>query len=56
MYNIEALRRKIAKEGFTPTIDYLLSDDLPMQLKKELEKEHIFSNGRPCLSLIYSLA
>lgn len=56
MYNINALKRKIEKEGMEPTIQYLLSDDLPLQLKQDLEKEHIFCNGHLCLSLVYSLA
>lgn len=56
MYNIEALRRKIAKEGVENTIDYLLSDNLPLHIKQDLEKELIFDNGHLCLSLVYSLA
>lgn len=56
MYDINALKRKIAKEGLENTIKYLLSDNLPSQLKQDLEKEHIFQNGLLCLSLVYSLA
>lgn len=56
MYNVEALKRKIAKEGVEPTIQHLLSDDFPLQLKQDLEKEHIFCNGILCLGLVYSLA
>ena len=56
MYTLEALKRKIAKEGVEPTIQHLLSDDLPLQLKQDLEQEHVFCNGHLCLSFVYSLA
>ncbi len=56
MYNLQALKRKIAKEGLETTIQFLLSDEIPLQLKQELEKDHIFNNGYLCLSLLYSLA
>lgn len=55
MYDLEALKRKIAKEGLETTIRFLLSDDLPLQVKQDLEKEHIFNKGYLCLSLVYSL-
>ncbi len=55
MYNITSLKRKIAKEGFQSTIDFLLSDNLPEHIKEDLTKEHVFNNGHLCLSLLYSL-
>ena len=56
MYNLEALKRQIAKYGVEPTVQALLADNLPLQLKQDLEKEHIFSKGILCLGLVYSLA
>lgn len=55
MYYIDILKEKIKKEGLESTIRYLLSDNLPLQLKSEMEKEHIFNDGYLCLSLIYAL-
>lgn len=56
MYNLDSLKRKIAKEGIQATIDYLLSDDLTSDAKKALTKNHVFnSEGYLCLSLLYSL-
>lgn len=55
MYTLELLRRKIAKEGREETIRFLLSEDLPLHVKQELEKVHVFNNGYLCLSLIHSL-
>ena len=55
MYNLNTLKRKIAKEGFQSTIDFLLSDNLPLHIKEELTKEHVFNNGHLCLSLLYAL-
>ena len=45
MYNLNTLRRKVAKEGLQSTIDFLLSDDLPSNIKEDLAKEHVFNNG-----------
>lgn len=53
MYNADALKRKISKEGFLVTINYLLSDDLPREFRNSLEENHLFINGLPCLSLIF---
>lgn len=56
MYDLDALRRKIAEEGFQNTIDFLLSEDLDSKIKEDLTKKHVFSrDGHLCLSLIYSL-
>ena len=55
MYDINNLKRKIAKEGLDNTIQYLLSEELPVTLKNDLEKAHIFKNAYLCLSLLYSL-
>lgn len=56
MYSIEALKRKIAKEGLDSTINYFLSTEIPSSLMADLEKLHIFNNGHLCLSLLVSLA
>lgn len=55
MYTLESLKRKIAKEGLEPTIQFLLSEELPLQVKQDLEKERIFNKGYLCLSFVYSL-
>ena len=55
MYDLAALKRKISKDGFQTTFDFLLSDNLPLQIKEDLTKEHVFNNGHLCLSLLYSL-
>lgn len=45
MYTLEALRRKIAKEGKDITIRYLLSDNLPLSIREALEEAGVFHNG-----------
>ena len=56
MYNLDALRRKIAKEGFQATFDFLVSENLDSKVKEDLTENHVFSrDGRLCLSLLYSL-
>lgn len=56
MYDIEALRRKIAKEGLQETLKCLASPDLPESIKKDLTKNHILVGGYPNVELICSLA
>ncbi len=56
MYNIEAIRRLIAKNGIDATVRLLCSDNLPENIKAELTKCGIFRNNYLCLSLVYSLA
>ena len=56
MYNLGTLKRKISKEGLQATIKFLLSDDLPLNIKEDLTAAHIFNtDGYLCLSLLYSL-
>ena len=55
MYNTEALRRKIAKDGLQETLKLLSSDNFPEDIKAELSKDKIFVGGYPCLSIICSL-
>ena len=56
MYNLGTLKRKISKEGLQATIKFLLSDDLPLNIKEDLTAAHVFnSDGYLCLSLLYSL-
>ena len=53
MYNKEALKRKIAKEGLIPTITFLTSDTLPSYIKEELTKDHVFDeNGHLCQDIL----
>lgn len=56
MYNVEALKRKIQKEGLQPTIILLSSPDFPKSIKEDLTKDRIFVGGYPNISLISSLA
>lgn len=44
MYNKEAVKRKIAKEGLIPTISLLTSDTLPPYIKEELTKNHVLDS------------
>ena len=55
MYNTESLRRKISEEGLQQTITELSSENLPINLKSELEDSQILVNGYVNISLIYSL-
>lgn len=55
MYDLEALKRKINKEGLSATIRDLSSDTLSDDAKIQLESEYILINGFPNLSLISSL-
>jgi len=55
MYDLEALRRKIGKEGVEETIQYLLSPNLPERIKESLTNCSVFSGGYLNLALIYSL-
>lgn len=53
MYNKEAVKRKIAKEGLIPTISLLTSDTLPPYIKEELTKNHVLdSDGNLCLDFL----
>ena len=56
MYNLEAVRRKIKKEGIDKTIFDLSAGNFSEDAKAELGKLNIFTNGYPNLSVIYSLA
>ena len=55
MYDKNALRRKIAKDGLQETLKLLSSDNFPEDIKAELSKDKIFVGGYPCLSIICSL-
>jgi len=56
MYSVEALQRKIKKEGVDKTIHDLSTGNFSESVKEELNKALIFIDGHPNLSLIYSLA
>lgn len=51
MYDIEAIKRKISKDGLESTLEILSSPDLPEYIKKELTKCNIFVDG--CLDEFY---
>ena len=56
MYTVDTLKRKIMKEGHQATVDFLLSNNLPIKVKEDLTKAHVFnSDGYLCLSFLYSL-
>lgn len=56
MYTIDTLKRKIMKEGHQATVDFLLSNNLPIKVKEDLTKAHVFnSDGYLSLSFLYSL-
>ena len=56
MYNLNTLKRKISKDGLQTTINFLLSENLPKNIKEDLTKDHVFNkSGHLCLSLLYSL-
>lgn len=56
MYDIEAIKRKIGKEGLQETLKYLASPDLPEHIKEDLTKNYILVGGFPNVELICSLA
>ena len=56
MYTIESVKRKIKKEGIDQTIRDLSYGNFSEDVKKELNNSHIFCDGYPNLSVIYSLA
>ena len=56
MYDLNALARKIRKDGIDKTIDFLLSDNLSNTIKEQLVDLKVFVNGYLNLSLLYSLA
>lgn len=56
MYDIEALRRKIGKEGVDKVISELSSRDFSPSMKEELTKSGILIGGVLNLALIYSLS
>ncbi len=55
MYSVEALQRKIKKEGVDKTIHDLSNATFSEDVKIKLHDSCILINGYPNLSLIYSL-
>ena len=56
MYNKETLKRYVRSKGAEPVIEWLLSDQLPIQIKDDLKKDAIFSSsGCLNLSAVYAL-
>lgn len=55
MYDLNAVRRRIRKEGVDNLIFDLSSESLDIDVKKELSDCGIIVNEFPNLSLIYSL-
>ncbi len=55
MQNIETLKMLIERNGIDTIIRILCSDDLPENLKVELNKSGIFRDNLLCLSLVYTL-
>ena len=55
MYDVEALRRRVGKEGIEPTIADLKSTHFDSKQMKQLEAAYIFVNGVVNVSFIRSL-
>ena len=55
MYNLDAVKRKIEKDGIDNLIRDLSSANFSDDAKRELSAYDIFTNGYPNLSVIYSL-
>ena len=56
MYNLEATRRLVNSKGVQYTLDLFLSDQLPNNVREELEKSKVLRNGIPNISLLMALA
>lgn len=56
MYDIDAIKRKIGKDGLTTTLKILRSPDLPEYIKSDLTKCNIFVNGHLDVAYLSSLA
>lgn len=56
MYDLDAVRRKVRKEGVDKTISDLTSENFSDEAKESLSHFGVFLDGYPNLSLIYSLA
>lgn len=55
MYSVEALQRKIKREGVDKAIEDLSNGTFSESVKEQFHDAYIFSSGYPNLSLIYSL-
>jgi len=55
MYNLEALRRRVRKNGVDAVINDLLNNQFSEESISQMTKDHILCDGYPNLSLIYSL-
>ena len=56
MYDLEAVKRRIEKEGLDSVIKDLSSSNLSGEIFDGLESSNIFVGGYLNLSLLYSLA
>lgn len=56
MYDLNALRRRVRKEGVELVICELCSENFPKEAKEQLTKDNVFVDGYPNLSLLYSMA
>ena len=56
MYNLDAVARKVKKEGVDAVINVLSSENLSDTMKTQLTNCGVLINGYPNLSLLYSLA
>lgn len=56
MYDVNAVKRMIGKNGIDYTISVLISGNLSEDAKTQLSEAGLLVNGHPNLSLIYSLA
>ncbi len=56
MYDIDAIKRKIGKDGLITTLEILDSPDLPEYIKNDLAKCNIFVNNHLNVHYLSSLA
>lgn len=52
MYNLQAVKQLIGKNGFDEVLRWLCSNKVPEDIKSALTDNHIYVNGYPCLSVL----
>ena len=52
MYNLQAIKQLIGKDGFDAVLKWLSSDEVPADIKSALTDNCIYVNGYPCLSVL----
>lgn len=52
MYNLQAVKQLIDKDGFDSVLRWLCSNEVPEDIKSALTDNCIYVNGYPCLSVL----